>query len=85
MTIPRLLELAPPGTPDPSPLLYNTTMYGIAGMLTIAAAANFMIKPVDPKYHLIEERESAGLRGGPAVRCAGTLWKGKKKGARLGA
>jgi MFS family permease len=63
VTIPRLLELAPPGTPDPSPLLYNTTMYGIAGMLSIAAAANFMIKPVDPKHHLIEEQSVYDLDG----------------------
>lgn len=52
VTIPRLMELAPPGTMDPTPLLYNTTMYGISGMLSVALLANIMIKPVDKKYHM---------------------------------
>ena len=40
MTLPLLLKLAPEGTPDPSPLLYNDVFYGIAGCSALALACN---------------------------------------------
>lgn len=51
VTIPRLLELLP-GTPDPTPGIYNTTMLMMAGLLVLALVANLLIRPVDPKHHL---------------------------------
>ena len=30
------MEIAPEGTVDPTPSLYNTTMYAMAGLLVIA-------------------------------------------------
>ncbi|KAA0167350.1 hypothetical protein FNF27_07310 [Cafeteria roenbergensis] len=48
VTIARLLELAPPGTPDPTPTLYDTTMYSMAGILAAAALANAAISNVPP-------------------------------------
>jgi MFS family permease len=52
VTLPKLLEIAPSGTPDPSATLYNTTMFVMAGLLAAALFANALIQPVNPKHHL---------------------------------
>jgi len=52
VTIAKLLELAPPGTQDPTPTLYNTTMFLMASLLIAALIANIAVKPVHPKHHL---------------------------------
>ena len=49
----RLFEnqfLMTPGTIDPSPFLYNNTMYTMAGLVSVASALHFMVGPVDKKY-----------------------------------
>jgi MFS family permease len=51
VTISRLMELAPPGTVDPSSMLYNTTMYAMAALLAVALLANLLIRPVHPRHH----------------------------------
>jgi len=50
VTIPKLLEIAPAGTADPSAGLYNTTMYLMAALLVLALIANLAVKPVDSKH-----------------------------------
>ena len=40
VTLPLLLRLLPPGTPDPSPLLYDDAFYTLAGFSTLAFACN---------------------------------------------
>ena len=50
LTISKLLEIAPVGTVDPSPYIYDNTMYAMAGLMSIAAISHIMVKPVDPKY-----------------------------------
>jgi len=55
VTINKLMHLVPTGTPDPTPFLYNTTMYTAAGVLVIGAIANFTIRPVDPKFMMVED------------------------------
>ncbi|NMM45682.1 OFA family MFS transporter [Rhodospirillaceae bacterium KN72] len=52
VTVARLMEIAPAGTVDPTPSLYNTTMYAMAGLLVIALFANILVKPVDDKHHM---------------------------------
>ena len=52
VTVQKLMELAPEGTVDPTPGLYNTTMYTMAGLLVIGFVANMLVKPVDEKHHL---------------------------------
>ncbi len=52
VTIKALMEIAPTGTVDPTPSLYNTTMYVMAGLLIIAFFANLAVKPVDEKHHM---------------------------------
>ncbi len=54
VTIPKLLEIAPPGTLDPTPSLYNQTMYLMAGLLLVALVANALMRPVHPRHHLPE-------------------------------
>ena len=52
VTIAKLMEIAPPGTQDPSNTLYNSTMFLMAGLLVLALVANMMVRPVNSKYHL---------------------------------
>ena len=42
----KLLALAPPGTLDPTPHLYDTTMYALSGMMAVAFVAHGMVRPV---------------------------------------
>ncbi|EGD82660.1 MFS permease [Salpingoeca rosetta] len=56
VTIGSLMEIAPAGTLDPTPSLYNTALYSMAGLLTCAVLCNAMIRPVDPKYMLKENK-----------------------------
>ena len=52
VTIAKLMEIAPPGTIDPTPNLYNTTMYLMAVLLFIALLANAFMHPVNAKHHM---------------------------------
>ena len=52
VTIQNLLEILPPGTPDPTSQVYNKTMIVMACLLAIALVANFLVKPVDSKHHM---------------------------------
>ena len=55
VTIARLMEIAPPGTSDPTSGLYNSTMILMALLLAIALVSNALMKPVDPRHHMKEE------------------------------
>lgn len=46
LTISKLLLLAPPGTLDPSPHLYDSTMYTLSGMMALAFVAHSLVRPV---------------------------------------
>jgi MFS family permease len=52
VTISKLMEIAPPGTVDPTSSLYNTTMYLMAVILFVALIANATMRPVNPKHHM---------------------------------
>ncbi len=52
VTISKLMEIAPDGTVDPTPSLYNTTMYAMAGLLIVAFFSNLLMKPVNSKHHV---------------------------------
>jgi Major Facilitator Superfamily len=52
VTIAKLMEIAPSGTIDPTPSLYNTTMYIMAALLAIALVANALMSPVDARHHM---------------------------------
>merc|ERR1719422_1397659 len=55
LTISKLMTIMPQGTVDPSPFLYNNTMYTMAGLVSVGAMLHFLVKPVDRKYF---EKES---------------------------
>jgi MFS family permease len=52
VTIAKLMEIVPAGTIDPTPSLYNTTMYLMAVVLFIALLANAFMHPVDAKHYM---------------------------------
>ena len=57
VTIAKLMEIAPAGTIDPTPSLYNVTMYLMASLLAIALVANAFMRPVRAEHYL-PEREA---------------------------
>ena len=52
VTIERLMEIAPPGSVDPTPSLYNTTMLAMAALLVIGFFANAALKPVAARHRM---------------------------------
>lgn len=52
VTIANLMEIAPPGTVDPTSGLYNSTMVLMAALLGIALVSNALMRPVHPKHHI---------------------------------
>ncbi len=52
VTIAKLMEIAPAGTVDPTPSLYNTTMYAMAALLIIAFFSNLFMSPVKSKHYV---------------------------------
>ncbi len=59
VTIAKLMEIAPPGTVDPTPSLYNLTMYLMAALLAVALVANALMRPVDAKHRMPERAVDA--------------------------
>jgi len=57
VTIASLMELAPVGTINPTPMLYDTTMYTMGGICFGALALNAAITPIDRKYKVFEVSE----------------------------
>ncbi len=55
VTIASLMEIAPPGTVDPTSGLYNTTMILMAVLLAVALVANAFMRPVDTRHHIVDE------------------------------
>ena len=52
VTIAKLMELVPPGTPDPTTSLYNSTMYLMAVLLAVALVSNAFMRPVHTKHYM---------------------------------
>ncbi len=55
VTIPKLMAIAPPGTPDPTVTLYNSTMYLMVALLAVAFVANWLVRPVKTEHFLKDE------------------------------
>ncbi|CAD7962824.1 unnamed protein product [Amoebophrya sp. A25] len=73
VTIQRLLDLCPAGTPDPSIALYDESFLGIAIALSLGGAFNSFIRPVDPKHFLPGTgNNAAGGAGGGKSGAVGT-------------
>jgi MFS family permease len=56
----------------PRDQLYNTTMYILCGMLIIGLICNYMVKPVDPKWHMsadeVAKLQAASAKSAAAVQ-----------------
>lgn len=52
VTLARLMEIAPPGTVDPTTGLYNSTMYLMAALLAVALVSNALMRPVADRHHM---------------------------------
>merc|ERR1719370_1837956 len=50
LTISKLMTIMPEGTVDPSPFLYNSTMYTMAGLVGVGAMLHFLVRPVNQKH-----------------------------------
>lgn len=70
VTIPKLMEIVPSGTPDPTSGLYNSTMYLMAGLLGVALISNLFMRPVHPDHHMEPEEGDLHARD---VRHAGAV------------
>lgn len=60
VTISRLLEILPAGTLDPTPAIYDSTMYTMAGIMGCAVVCNALIKPFPAgSPHFMKEEKKA--------------------------
>jgi len=57
VTIASLMEIAPPGTVDPTSGLYNSTMVLMALLLAVALISNALIRPVHARHHIAPESD----------------------------
>ena len=69
VTIAKLMDIVPVGTADPTPGIYDSTMFAMASIMGCAVLCNYLITPVDPKYFMeeveeLEEEENSGRGGG---------------------
>lgn len=51
LTINKLMKIVPEGTINPSPFIYDSSMYLMTGLMVAAAGCHYMVKIVDKKYH----------------------------------
>ena len=56
LTLSKLVTVLPPDMPDPSPFLYDSTMYTMAGLAACSAILHYYVKPVDKKYFEIKQK-----------------------------
>lgn len=60
VTISKLMKLVPENVADPTPFLYDSTMYTMAGLMSLAAISHYYIKPVEKKYFEVIPIENQG-------------------------
>lgn len=56
VTINKLMMLVPEGVKDPSPFLYDTTLYSMAALMGVSALSHLLVRPVDKKYFEVDEK-----------------------------
>jgi hypothetical protein len=59
LTLTKLVTLLPPGVADPSPFLYNQTMFAMAGLMTVSAVAHHFVRPYVRSASLASEKTKA--------------------------
>eukprot|EP01079_Euglenida_sp_SAG-EU17-18_P007424 gene7424-1326_t len=71
VTISHLLDLLPAGTVDPTPFLYDSTCHSMAGLLVIAFIANNLVRPVSPKWWMVNRPDRLEVK--PLEKTTGSL------------
>lgn len=51
LTINKLMSIMPEGVVNPSPFIYDSSMYLMTGLMILAACFNYKIMKVDPKFY----------------------------------
>ena len=51
VTVARLMEMAPAGTQDPTPFVYDHSMYVMASLMGLAYVSNLLLRPLPSKLH----------------------------------
>eukprot|EP01034_Spumella_vulgaris_P022819 gene22819-28992_t len=59
LSISKLMVLMPPGTIDPTPHIYDSTMYALGGLMTVAFVSHAMVRPLTAK--IIDVKESPAV------------------------
>ncbi len=57
LTVSKLVQIAPSGVADPSPLLYHSTLQAMACLAGVAAVLHFCVRPVDQRFFEKAEEE----------------------------
>ena len=58
VTIPKLMEIVPPGTVDPTIGLYNSTMFLLSALFLVALVCNLLMRPVAEHHYIDSEHKS---------------------------
>jgi hypothetical protein len=61
VTIARLMEIAPPGTQDPTPFLYDSTCFSAAALLGTAAISHYFLRAPDVTSLLEKEAQLSSV------------------------
>lgn len=56
LTLSKLVSMLPPDAIDPSPFLYDSSMYTMAGLAACSALLHYSVKPVHRKYFESEKK-----------------------------
>ncbi len=65
LNISKLMVLMPPGTIDPTPHIYDSTMYALSGLMAVAFLSHAMVRPLNHatlhsnRHKVIDVQESA--------------------------
>ena len=80
VTIGRLMEIAPEGTMDPSPNLYDTTLYSMGGVLLVAFGVASALSPAGEKYLTVAAQPAAAAAASSATAGAPVGLEGVAEG-----
>lgn len=58
LSISKLMAIMPPGTLDPTPHLYDTTMYSLGGLMCASVIAHGLVRPIKPALVTIDVHDA---------------------------
>jgi len=71
LTINRLLAMCPPEVLDPTPHVYDTSMYALSAVMGVGTAAHLMVKPLSQKqiegFQIVNANKTGAIEGTGAV------------------